>query len=132
MSADPWLADQLAAAGLAGSAHAARFDPAEKRGFHGKWVTVGGSDFKYDGPAGGDGHTRAVMAVANRHRGGGAYLDGIYACGFNRDNIDAVRKSYADVPKGAVTEPRESEVPAALGKGQRKLKGQPVTPGVVG
>ena len=163
MSADPWLADQLAAAGLAGSAHAARFDPAEKRGFHGKWVKVGGSDFKYDGPAGGDGHTRAVMAVAdlvdkqpgmadaatnirnsakamvardmaaaNRHLDGAAYLDGIYAGGFNRDNIEAVRKSYADVPKGTVTEPRESEVPAALGKGQRKLKGQPVTPGVVG
>jgi len=138
------------------------FNPKEARGFHGRWEHVGGSSFNFEGPPGGDGHVRAIMATAddvdrqpgmqdaatdirnaaramvrrdmpaaNRHLDGAAYLDGIYAGGTNRNRIEAIRRSFAAVPKGAVTEPGLVSPPPELNvKYQRKLKGQPVPAGI--
>jgi phage head maturation protease len=155
------VADDMLAYRLAQMERA--FNPREARGFGGKWVHVGGSDFTFDGPAGGDGHVRAIMsaadvigqqpgmadaatdvrnagkavarrdlAAANRHLDGAAYLDSIYAGGSNRNDIEAIRKSLARVPKGAVTEPGRPAVPSSLGVHQGRLRGKPVAPGLVG
>jgi predicted ABC-type ATPase len=138
--------------------------PPEPRGFHGHFPQTGiPSDFTYDGPAGGDGHMRAVLAVADiiapqpggqdiaadvrasahamyqrdmaaayRHLDGAIYLDGIYAGEFNRPDLEAIRRSYADVPLGAVVDVDRPTVPPELGTHQRRLKGRPVAPGLVG
>ena len=139
------------------------FNPRQPRGFHGKWVQIGGSDFTYDGPAGGGGHVRAVMAVADaidpepggqdiaanlrdsaramyrrdmptayRHLDGAAYLDGIYRGGQHRDDIEAIRRSYAKVPPGVSPEGTPPRVPMSLGTHQRELKGREPAPGVTG
>lgn len=145
-----------------------RFDPAEARGYHGQWVKVGKSSFTFDGPAGGDGHMRAIMAVADNiertpnggptahavresakamyrrdmpaaytHLDSAAYLDGVSGSAasgaFNRDDIEAIRRSYAKVPKGAIpNQPRPAVWPELAQGQQGKLKGKPISAGVVG
>lgn len=146
-----------------------RFNPGQPRGFHGRWVYGGAvsasqSAFTYSGPAGGDSHMRAVMAVADlidrqpagrdvatavrnsakamyrrdmptaySHLDGATYLDGAFTHGQNRPDLEAIRASYAKVPKSAEPTPREPSVPPELSQAQQaNLKGRPVPAGVVG
>ena len=76
---------------------------------------------------------RRDMHTAHGHLDGATYLDGIYRGGEHRDDIEAIRRSFTEVPKGVTPEPSPGGLaPKTISRQQGELKGKPAAPGLTG